>query len=546
MQRILALLTALLCFWAATSQAESVSVYGVPLQVDSVSSLDSKTVKIGVLGESRIIDRADLPHFLVGKLLGSETHAASYQVAQLATICKQALEAGDVDSAKVAYLALLKRGESSKGVFEGVVAELLRNQSFSNLASQILKELSGDLSGEGVVELILNLSTEILSDRRQELENFAIAKSTSLPGIVLNMYTQSVAIKDFSRAEKIWNAATVLLQRDQLVELANIRDPLIATLTAQKNLDAGRILDLRHALSHDAPKELVAVMTDALQTLASDALNKGRFAESLNILTAVDPNSITPTTHDLAFAALNGAVKNGIEGEQLISAIPVSLMMRTLSQSNPKIASTYLGLLEETIRRGHGDRIGEFALNELLKIRPDPSAANDELRLSLGIAEMLGGDVVFGRALISGIKTPLSVGARLRLLLSGYFISLWVLIPAFLLSIGFAAVGVLKSRASQISEGRDTARRVSEGESGFRGTQNAGGQSEAELEYLGLLREFGLRADATLKQIKGVYRNKVKVHHPDSIGSEKSLDDFLIINERYEKLLTLHEQLGKK
>jgi DnaJ-class molecular chaperone len=65
------------------------------------------------------------------------------------------------------------------------------------------------------------------------------------------------------------------------------------------------------------------------------------------------------------------------------------------------------------------------------------------------------------------------------------------------------------------------------------------------LEYLGLLRDFGLPPEASIKEIKAMYRSKVKVHHPDAAGGgDQASDDFLRMNEKYERLLQLHESLA--
>jgi hypothetical protein len=68
-----------------------------------------------------------------------------------------------------------------------------------------------------------------------------------------------------------------------------------------------------------------------------------------------------------------------------------------------------------------------------------------------------------------------------------------------------------------------------------------------------LLKEFDLSWQASLQDIKRVYRRKIKEVHPDSrerekrdLDSDESSDAFILLSKKYDRILELREQLDLK
>ena len=64
-------------------------------------------------------------------------------------------------------------------------------------------------------------------------------------------------------------------------------------------------------------------------------------------------------------------------------------------------------------------------------------------------------------------------------------------------------------------------------------------------EYVSAMHDLGLPAEASLKEIKTAFRNKMKGIHPDKLEKNAGVsEEFIHIKEVYEKILILRKDLG--
>jgi hypothetical protein len=530
------------CFpsWA---WADSYSIYGTTIAVDSIATVDASSVKVTIRGESRIIPKSEQNHFIMERLVSDPGMIRRIGTEQLAKIVENALKAEDVKSATLSFVALVEQEGTADSLFEGLVINVARLPKFVAFVAEVVAKLNSRANLGGVVRLLAAAPLEDFGQIAPRGAAFFSENSVPLKSLLHKRYIELISAKSYDAAEKTWVVAKQLFPNDSaLSEFAGQRNLVTETLLATRNLDLVRIAELRHNPIFVSAPWLKGVFSDGLHELARQALNKGRFREVLQILSTVDINQITPATHELADEAIAKGVLNGLRAAELLGDIPVALMLRALSQGNPKLARSYSDILDASAREAGAPAVGSL-LSELLKIRPDPNPANNELRYSLAINALWRGDRAAAHEMLLASKTPLGVFRKIKLFVLGYFVSPWLLYPGGLLvlfSLGFA---LLKSRALRIEAQKAEARRIIERTSGFHGSGGIG--SEMRLEYLGLLRDFGLPPEASIKEIKAMYRSKVKVHHPDAAGGgDQASDDFLRMNEKYERLLQLHESLA--
>lgn len=526
---------------ASTSLADTYSLYGTSLPVDSIVGVDSSSVKISVGGETRILPKTEQNFFILGRVIQDHNASKVLGSAQLANITEQGMRAGDFRTSALAFSFLLNRAEGLDALVEGVIINVARLPKFSDFVIEVLSKNGSIINLSGVARLVSEVAPPDLDKLLPAGAPFFAEHEAALNELFHRRYLELVSTRAYDAAERTWLIASKIF-KNGLESLARERSLVTETLLATRNLDSARLVELRHDPLFVSVPALRSVLSDGLHELARQALNKGRFRDVLQVLSVIDVNQVTPATHEIAAEAIEKGAAEGITVNELLSDLPVALMLRGLAQSNQKLATKYLQILEESVGHGQAD-VADPVYSEILKIRPDPNVANDNLRYSLAVRALWHGDRGSARQLIQTRSSKLGVFKRLQLFALGYFISVFVLYPALLVIALVSGLAVLRARAQKIEQDKETARRVVERTSGFKGGGELGG-SENRLEYLGLLREFGLVPEATLREIKAMYRSKVKVHHPDTAGVEHASDDFLQMNEKYERLLELYEILN--
>jgi len=306
---------------------------------------------------------------------------------------------------------------------------------------------------------------------------------------------------------------------------------------------------------------LTPVIIDALHAAAERALTAGKPAEALAVLSHVDFERRTDSTHALLLQAL----------EALPPSSPSSLVnpqvdpfLRKLAQKDGLVLNAYADAVERQalylVTVGLDSDIQPL-LQRLIAVRPDPSLENDRLRIELAIRFQRLGLSRLSSEYQSAVRTRIPFSAKVQMILarvmsySSIFVILGLmLLSAFLLWRGrdlrrrwmmVLAERLVRSReveeAPEPEEEEDTSR-----PGGFSMLARAKGMSPSMQEYMFVLQGFGLTPEADLGSIKKAYRHAVKECHPDSNRSDdaRASDKFIKITRAYDRLLELRQSQG--
>ncbi|MBP9837874.1 MAG: J domain-containing protein [Proteobacteria bacterium] len=206
--------------------------------------------------------------------------------------------------------------------------------------------------------------------------------------------------------------------------------------------------------------------------------------------------------------------------------------------------------------------------SEILKLRPDPSEANNTLRMTVAIRASSSTAKEFAQGRIEELKYlgSFDQGDKFRLMASGYlstyqlfFIILFFLVALFAIVIlieriffhgkfknyfaqrfdvkldelSFHQTLSYKSKPATASEADSPSNKKDKNSRGYMRT------TVAEDEYSKLLSSFNLDDTATEDMIKKVYRQKLKELHPDKnlmTANEQELQD---LKETYDRIMEI-------
>ena len=237
-----------------------------------------------------------------------------------------------------------------------------------------------------------------------------------------------------------------------------------------------------------------------------------------------------------------------------------------LAANDAEVKAAYLTALEleisGMISQGRLEA-SERYLAQLLDIRPDPAAENDQIRARQAIAYMQASRRETVRGKLSEIRSGIGLGTRLQLLWHGYYIGVWQIVALVVAALLLAYLFVYKRRleaqplstqnAAGESETCDNHRSINEetdndSPAGFGFSRFIHHMSPRRYEYDKCLAELGLQSGANLKDVKTAYRNLVKAVHPDlhaGAGTPES-SKFVELTTTYNRVLELRKELDIK
>ena len=365
----------------------------------------------------------------------------------------------------------------------------------------------------------------------------------------------------------------------------------------------GDLLGLLIEAKTKAEKDVVYVRAiRLLYQIANDSLNKDLPGPTLRTLARIEPDWHTKRTHELASKAILKIAELGREDRsQLIKQWPfdeagVSTLTRRIAELDPGVKITLAEIFADWIlhlvAKNEGHQASVY-LNRLLDHRPDPSEANNQLRLQIAYEAEGDKAVAYSKTVIRELQRlgGLSIADRVRLMMAGYYgkifpiifyLSLFLLIGIFIFTV---FINSASSMAEKFSKRVVKAKARTEPDGGVQpagGAQAAGsvqfegavqvespvaspvekanlGVSKStpgyakgwrsEDEYSRLLAKLGLDDSASEDEIKRAYRAKMKERHPDHHGGELSekKGDFLEIQEAYKRILQIRSSwFGRK
>jgi hypothetical protein len=296
--------------------------------------------------------------------------------------------------------------------------------------------------------------------------------------------------------------------------------------------------------------------TSAAQRAAGTFLDEGRPVDALSILTLIDFERRSESTHELVLKALSDLQNRGPE---VFKQEKVSRFLTEFALKDESIKALLVSMLDASIREdvSRGDlSLAATLLDAVREIRPDPSPENDQLRFSWARRLLNQGQLAQAQVILASTSTRAPVLLRLDLLITSN--PLLALVSSAVLFVGgllfvFARRRVKVEKPQEVAHQRSDFReeeKASEGEDErvqrarfvrYSPDLRGGGIRD---EYADLLSVFGMSPGVKLTSIKNAYRNAVKNCHPDLNlnASSAEADKFIYLTQTYERLLQLHEE----
>jgi hypothetical protein len=295
--------------------------------------------------------------------------------------------------------------------------------------------------------------------------------------------------------------------------------------------------------------------TPIVQQGAATFLNEGLSGGALSILTLVDFERRSESTHELVSKALLELKPQDLE---VLKQEKVRRVLIEFALKDDVIKEQLLSVLDSVI--GEDVAKGDLSLAGALfdavrEIRPDPSPQNDRFRFVWAERLLNQGQITQAQSMVASASTSTPLLLHLNLLMKSDPFFAAVSGAALL---GFAGLLVFRRRRAMVQTPHEEARErtVLQG-SGVDGEEDeqprkarfvryssdlrGGGIRD---EYKDLLAVFGMQPGVKLSHIKNAYRNAVKSCHPDlhRNASSAEADKFIHLTQTYERLLQLHEE----
>lgn len=551
---------------AGPLRAESVLAGGVAFQVDSLSQADAETVKVGLFGETFLVNSERLPLFVVREYFKRPDQAARLGSSGFKKLISNSLEEGQGELAAMALTFVLARPNDplSAGLKEYVVS--LGEGNLRVAAAAVFRRVIESPPeilppGPALAAVLFYAGRENVDWLRARAITLVFRCSAELRHFIEERFAAEAALQDNNRGEKI---------ADFVLKLLGPQEPLFVKL----RLICNRIIDLRAASESGRPERifpllksepdnpllatvLVPMAMEVLHGQAAQALAAGQNDRALHILGWISPSQRTPRTHELTLDALKNFSPQEVSylGDRQTAAF-----LKVLADNDSALKDAYLAALERQISSllAQGKvETSERYLALLLEVRPDPDSANDAIRIQQVYEYLETSRRETARIRLAEVKTGIGLGTRLGLVARGYYFNIrhfaGVLAAAALLVFLFLRMSHLRCR--ETLQGPDTSRPETELDSeegcdddrpeGFSFSRFVHHMSPRRYEYDQCLSELGLRSGASAKDIKTAYRNMVKAVHPDLHGEAGSgSGKFVNLTTTYNRILELRKELG--
>jgi hypothetical protein len=350
----------------------------------------------------------------------------------------------------------------------------------------------------------------------------------------------------------------------RFIELIASRNRLVKLLESVNNADYASVSRIIRTLSEDSwiAPFAIDLSRGVIHLALEKAISEGKIGSALRLLVAIDFQRRTPSDHQFIIRTLEKVSAADLDA---LMSDPVSVALSAFSRKDEGVAGAYLTALERlltgSLEKGNlvvSDKI----LERIFTIRPDPSDANDRLRIEFTGKLLDAGAIFEARNVAAELQIRRPPLLYMRLLLSGAYWDRDIVIAA-LVAVVLAVVLVVWGRRRVRSENvtsfrkpRDRSRKAKsdrgEEEIDDRDTpprrfvvySHGVSLGQGPDEYTELLKVFALRPGVSLQKIKVAYRNAVKTCHPDlnPNAGEVEASQFIHLTRTYERLLDILEQ----
>ncbi|NLF25476.1 MAG: J domain-containing protein [Deltaproteobacteria bacterium] len=548
---------------SSLARSESILIHRFPFEVEEISAVDRKNVKLRVLGEEIVISKDEVERQVLRSYFDPE-RAGTLPAEQTRGFIKMALKAKDYSAAKQAFLSLVfdpGMSEADLAVFLRKLAQDKRSLVYFKkilLSAEALKSKPGIL-----IVLMYYVGLHDAGWVRQHCLRYTYLFGDRLRNFLDDKYYEAVSNGDFTLGDNILRTASVLLGPDDSVvealHVINARLKRSMSAVTMGNLEG--LLPLKDLAAHTPSLQrlLPTLILSAVHRETEKRLLKGESDQAIKILTLIEPEWATSETLRFLKEALDG-FKPG-EHRPLVETRVYNLI-EALAHKESAVKEAYLNFLERLIqnafRRGSFDNVN-FFMSKLLRVRPDPHRSNDSLRLDEALALARRGSTAQAWKKLNEIKTGVSLIAKFRVWAAGIYIGPYLI--AFLLALLALLIYVMcnlskweiwfrkNSQAARVQTVDSASAHPSEEGTLPLFTNRVRSIDPRRQEYEEFLQKLGLPPKASLKEIKAAYRNAVKAVHPDlKEGGSSSQDSvrFIEFTGIYEHILELRKALGMR
>ena len=545
--------------------ADEVLKHGVRFQVDEIRDFDTGNKQVSVLGKTVIIGKDSVEDFVI-KQYFSEAGIGKLSKKTLQDFIQAALDDHAVVDAAGALRSLLKHPESTELETVEFLSELPESEDQVTLYKSLLIEPAILRESPDV----LGMMAFVVAHKDVRWLKTKGVRNLYLNGDAVKRYFKSRFYRDLERGDLEAIAASLLVLKELFgsddevySELNVIFIKLKQGLDAIDRLDAEGMLSLLDLTQSNEvlARVLPSVIVQSVHKNAQIALNSNNAGKALTLLSWLDLDWRTPTTHALVADSLAKLKPN--ESSNVIGT-RIEKFLAFIAGKDPLVQKAYASFLERDLRRkvidGHFGQVEPY-FERLTLVRPDPNTENDALRVFCVVRLHDGGYPAAAAELYGKVQTSLSLVDTYKLLSRGIMVDLTILICAIciplllilwllLRRIPDKEVPIVDEVDPLIDEEFLNPEPENEDQEGDDQPVFAAfvGRSRDPvfLSYQKQLRKFKLEPDTALKDIKHAYRQAIKEVHPDINPDvdEKDRERFLDLTNAYEKILKLRERLG--
>lgn len=552
------------------SLAEPVNVDGLALRVDQLVPVDESNIKVKLGSDERVIAKTELSRYALEQFFSQKDLFSLLEPSEVEKFIIASIDGGKYEQATVALRGVVAQSDSNDIRVPEILEVIGANPKSIQVLKDLLKSLPDSFTSPRIICVLLS---QIGHADLPWLRANAVRR-IYLFGDELRVYLKEHLYSAISKGRSEIAQQTLqfygeLFGNDdsdfKRLNALNLKFQRLSEGIRKDDIDSiFPLVELGE--DSDILRRLIAPgIVEAVHKSAETSILKGDYEAALNILSNIEFDKRTPTTHALILRAL-GSTKP--PASSIVENAKITGLIKQIAQVDDGVRQAFLQFLERTALYNAGDPsfrdIGDL-MSLIVTMRPDPSRDNDALRAHVAISLVNRGRVMQARSLLSDMRTREPFFERLRvgwaLFMADDFSRTLVAIAGILL---FGLIGLrLQGTKLNLPKFKSRDKSAQNKNAGYRTRASVESETEDDYippqfvtarahgdtfikEYHERLVEFGLKADADLRMIKAAYRTKAKEIHPD-YGHQDSTSDpqqFIDLKSNYERLIELRKRLG--
>lgn len=537
---ILLLFTFFLSFPAVFLQAEEIDVYGVKFKYELLEQIDDSLSKILLPGKlsPKIVTKNQLPYVLLNHYVSSNAHVFSEYT--LSKLFANAVKNNDMPSAEVIFKRAARENFWNRNNIELFFNYVHRNflESFVRNNSQFIENISDKIFDQFFLYKAKDfIDTEIIKNKVSKKVLYSVLEREVLSLIKGQKKVNAVntVYEDFQN---------FLKEDPEYKKLKDFIELYFGMLNNNKAFSPNY-----KVLQSTFPKlfkEIFPLLEKIKSNNIEEFISSKRSKLALDSLMITSFNERNETVHNQVIEVINTIDANTAP---ILLLEPYKSYLLSLSQKDSRIKKVLISKYETIINNLFKSK-NIFAANEylvsLFAVRPNPDTQNSDLIFrQIKILDDQGLVHQANQVRLRD-KTNFSWKQNYWFFKKGYFIS----IPLLMFTIVFLTLSLIFRKkilrmtgvVEEIFKEEEVATRRAAGRNLKHQLSKL---NPAWQKYQALLMEFDINTSVSKDAIKKTYRQKIKKYHPD-LNPEQSTEDhdmFLLITERYETLLKLHEEI---